>query len=772
MVEVNPAGHMNIMELPLDGYRQVSVESVEMKLRVGEKKDFTVSVGSADNFPLDLYLLMDFSKSFDDDLESARNTAGDIVSALENITSQFRVGFGKFTDKPTPPYTSYTQLDLAYMINGEKSSCRYSPGVTTKPCGRPIPFEHVVTLTNSSMDFSSAIQSLAIEVSADDPEGILDSMMQAAVCTDIVGWRKEARKVLLVMTDALAHTAGDGRLAAIHTPNDGRCHTHYNPQLNKTVYTGSLDYDYPSLEHMRLVLLENGIVPVFAVSSIEALGSKDYYQYFANTMEGFCINLADDSSNIVEVILEAYNKIASNVSLVYDAPAFLTISHMAECPTNALIDNSCTNIGNKSANFTISLTLNECPGQNFTSEVKFRLPGFGNFMVNVEGICDCSCEQHTKQNSPNCSGNGAITCGKCSCFDGWEGEDCSCSTKPCPVGPNGKTCSGEGSCVCGKCQCDPVTASYAGVVGPMVFGSACECSNFRCDRDGRGVICSGRGTCQCKGEESHCECDVSTMTGLQHTGDHCQCSHDHCINPKEPGSGICSGRGSCDPCHPRGSGCTCSSGYGAEYCQSMIFQDSANCNSENDTVQQCVLCLGKSSTSDFPSTTCPQCSTGEFEVFESVQPNDYNIPKAVEDTTVNCAIQDGTTCVYYYFAGIGSTGETIYAVEPRKCVVLPLWGMVTVISVGLLALGIIIIAMVRLTLCYLDYREAKTLKKKFLIDRTPKLDHVLYEPAVEVHSNVAYGQTHMFLSKSSAKLEDRMYESATAVYEVVACDRM
>ena len=87
------------------------------------------------------------------------------------------------------------------------------------------------------------------------------------MCTEIVGWREEARKVLLVMTDAVAHIAGDGRLAAIHTPNDGQCHTHYDPQLNKTVYTGSLDYDYPSLEHMRLVFLENGIVPVFAVSN-------------------------------------------------------------------------------------------------------------------------------------------------------------------------------------------------------------------------------------------------------------------------------------------------------------------------------------------------------------------------------------------------------------------------------------------------------------------------------------------------------------------------
>ena len=176
---VNPESQVNITELPLDDFHQVSVESVQMKLRVGETQNFTASVRSAENFPLDLYMLMDFSRSFDDDLEFARDTAGDIVSTLQNVTSQFRVGFGKFTDKPAPPYTSYTTLDLAYTINNQRSSCQYLFVEPNTPCGRPIPYEHVVTLTNSSFDFGSAIQALAIEVSTDDPEGSMDAMMQA-----------------------------------------------------------------------------------------------------------------------------------------------------------------------------------------------------------------------------------------------------------------------------------------------------------------------------------------------------------------------------------------------------------------------------------------------------------------------------------------------------------------------------------------------------------------------------------------------------------------
>ena len=61
---VNPQSNITINQLPLDEFHQVSVESVQMKLRVKETQNFTVSVMSDENFPLDLYMLMDFSKDF------------------------------------------------------------------------------------------------------------------------------------------------------------------------------------------------------------------------------------------------------------------------------------------------------------------------------------------------------------------------------------------------------------------------------------------------------------------------------------------------------------------------------------------------------------------------------------------------------------------------------------------------------------------------------------------------------------------------------------
>ncbi len=45
---------------------------------------------------------------------------------------------------------------------------------------------------------------------ADHPEAMLDALLQCVVCTELIGWRREARKLVIVFTDQLFHVAGDG----------------------------------------------------------------------------------------------------------------------------------------------------------------------------------------------------------------------------------------------------------------------------------------------------------------------------------------------------------------------------------------------------------------------------------------------------------------------------------------------------------------------------------------------------------------------------------
>ena len=62
-------------------------------------------------------------------------------------------------------------------------------------------------------------------VSNDDgPEALLEGLLQAVVCKDLVGWRDDARKLILVFTDQRFHTAGDGK---VHT------YVHYVVLLTK-----------------------------------------------------------------------------------------------------------------------------------------------------------------------------------------------------------------------------------------------------------------------------------------------------------------------------------------------------------------------------------------------------------------------------------------------------------------------------------------------------------------------------------------------------------
>lgn len=47
----------------------------------------------------------------------------------------------------------------------------------------------------------------------DAPEGGFDAIMQAVVCRDQIGWRDQARRLLVFSTDAGFHYAGDGKVS-------------------------------------------------------------------------------------------------------------------------------------------------------------------------------------------------------------------------------------------------------------------------------------------------------------------------------------------------------------------------------------------------------------------------------------------------------------------------------------------------------------------------------------------------------------------------------
>jgi hypothetical protein len=130
-------------------------------------------------------------------------------------------GFGGFREKPTPPFDIYRQY--AYD------------------------FEHYVTLNNDIEAFVQQVNATRLQGNWDNPEGGLDALMQTLLCTDVIGWRPGTSHVIVFITDAVLHVAGEGVLGGAWQPYEHTC------QLVETggkwVYN-SLYHDYPSIAGM------------------------------------------------------------------------------------------------------------------------------------------------------------------------------------------------------------------------------------------------------------------------------------------------------------------------------------------------------------------------------------------------------------------------------------------------------------------------------------------------------------------------------------------
>lgn len=70
------------------------------------KQKLTFAYSQAQDYPVDLYYLMDLSRSMKNDKEKLSTLGSLLSSTMRNITSKFRIGFGSFVDKLVMPYVS------------------------------------------------------------------------------------------------------------------------------------------------------------------------------------------------------------------------------------------------------------------------------------------------------------------------------------------------------------------------------------------------------------------------------------------------------------------------------------------------------------------------------------------------------------------------------------------------------------------------------------------------------------------------------------------
>jgi hypothetical protein len=747
---------------------------------------FEVQVKPANNFPIDLYLLMDLSASMSDDLQNLKRLGTQLADRIAIISNNFTVGFGSFVDKRRGSFVNLDPNRLEDPCNGG--------------CEPPYSFRHVVTLTKNGELFSDSVNEQIISGNQDFPEGGFDGFMQAIVCTNVIGWRPVSRKILLYISDAGFHFAGDGLLGGVIEPNDGMCHM--GPEESTLNSDGTIEYnawdrlDFPSIGQIAEKLDEFDIIPILAV--VERF--QDLYALLQVELgnRAFLGALDTDSSNVVDLVEDLYNEISTSVAFSpVNVPGVSITTTITSCPAPRV--GVCTNVmSSQTVTFNVTVDVTECTEELLAGprEIQLRVLGFGSVTVDLNAVCDCGCDVQRETNSSQCNGRGTLVCGICECNPGYFGDICQCDSSGatatneivmCPLGLGGLQCSGRGTCTCGICGCRRDSNG-----DERFYGPACECDNTVCERGGTGnEICSGpsNGECTCDG----CRCLPEPFTGLPYTMSDCSCTPNvqTCIDPANA-TDLCNGRGVCqcgecicDPNSPYfGDFCEeCSTG--SEVCRTCAA------DSDNTLCASCVIDLleqlnilgvkesifteeglaealrnatlpeGSNLTmvvysdeklnvtaillppgftaecSGSVNVTCPR-----FYIVNETQEMEYEIQDVLSQ---RCTLQQD--CIYPYYV---SNLLPIHVGYPPACPVqrggsgaqllLPPWAVAVILIGILLLLGILALVLLKILLMILDYIELKKFENELEKIKYTKNENPLYHSATTEHKNPIYGQ--------------------------------
>ncbi|OXB60807.1 hypothetical protein ASZ78_005245 [Callipepla squamata] len=720
---------------------QMSPQRIQLNLRPDDSQIFRVQVRQVEDYPVDIYYLMDLSNSMKDDLRNIQNLGTKLASEMRKLTSNLRIGFGAFVDKPISPYMYISPPEAI-------SNPCYEIGDKCLPM---FGYKHVLSLTDEVMRFNEEVKKQSVSRNRDAPEGGFDAIMQATVCDvrvnkawlglervirlglglgkehllyqdrashttrnylwlqDKIGWRNDASHLLVFTTDAKTHIALDGRLAGIVQPNDAQCHIDED-----NYYSASTTLDYPSLGLMTEKLSQKNINLIFAVTDTVVGLYQNYSELIPGTTVG---TLSRDSSNVLQLIVDAYGKIRSKVELeVRDLPEELSLSFNATCLNNEVIPGLKSCMGLKigdTVSFSIEAKVRGCP-QERQKSFTIKPVGFKDSLTVVVNFnCNCSCESQAEANSAFCSkGNGSLECGVCRCNPGRLGSHCECSEEEynpsqqdnCSPQPGQPLCSQRGECICGQCVC------HSSDFG-KVTGKYCECDDFSCVRF-KGQMCSGHGQCSC----GDCLCDSDW------TGDYCNCTTrtDTCMSSNGL---VCSGHGTCvcgkcDCTQPGSYGSTC------EKCPT--------CPDACTIKKECVECKKYERGMLVEQQSCGRVCRDEIETVQELSDRGKD--------AVNCTYKDENDCVVRFQYYEDSSGKSVlYVIEEPECPKGPDI-LVVLLSVtgAILLIGLAALLIWKLLITIHDRREFARFEEEKARAKWDMGNNPLYKEATSTFTNITY----------------------------------
>lgn len=690
-----------------EGAVQLKPQRVHLKLKPNSPFPLTVEFRQAQDYPVDLYYLMDLSKSMEDDKDKLAVLGDLLAENMGNITSNFRLGFGSFVDKIVMPYVSTVPEKLNEPCTG---------------CAAPYGFHNHMPLNLNTANFAKEVNDAKVSGNLDAPEGGFDAIMQAIVCKKEIGWREKSRKMLVFSSDSGFHYAGDGKLGGIVKPNDGDCH------LKDGDYTESINQDYPSLSQINQKIQEHKINIIFAITA----NQLPVYERLSAQLEGSSTGkLENDSSNVVSLVRNKYEKLTSGVELKDNASSNVKVTYYSTCLDGKREKrSSCSGLKvGTNVTFEAHIEVMSCPKNQKEWNQTFQIYPVGineALIVELEMICECDCEKSgaEEKDSDKCTfGNGTYECGICSCYNNRYGRECECDVKDtdqtkdeagCFFGNDTRVCSGRGACRCGVCDCFPLPPQLKDA---KVTGLFCECDNFSCDRH-EGDLCGGseHGECKC----GACKCEQGW------TGRACDCKDTNETCMASNGK-ICSGHGYCE-CGK----CRCfdteeerHSGIHCEECHT--------CPGKCDFFKDCVQCQ-MYQTGPLTKEECDNCT------FFPIKTPKVELELPEERLCVYKDESDDCKFTFKYIYDEGAPDPIIHAQITKDCPEgVDILAIVLGVIGGIVAVGLALLLIWKLLTTIHDRREFAKFEKERQMAKWDTGENPIYKGATSTFKNPTYG---------------------------------
>ena len=166
--------------------------------------------------------------------------------------------------------------------------------------------------------------------------------------------------------------------------------------MENNLYTHSTLLDYPSVSQINKIVKENSVNLIFAVTESEL----HIYEQLSAAVEGSSVGkLSNDSSNVVQLVVNQYEAITSVLEMKDNATGSVKVTYFSSCtdPNGPLRQtNKCSGlkVGSK-VTFTAKIEVLKCPKDPREWRQNFQISPVGineAVMVDLEMICACDCE--------------------------------------------------------------------------------------------------------------------------------------------------------------------------------------------------------------------------------------------------------------------------------------------------------------------------------------------------------------------------------------------